>query len=156
MKDKLIRNWATLANSNHIVNNETCREENSGFIFPPKLAPVKIAIFPLVKKDKELTQIAKDVYKDLRQEWNISYDESGSIGKRYARNDEIGTPFCITIDSDSVEKNDVTIRNRDDGAQKRIKINELKNILKRLISEKISFRELWDRIYLQSKKIYKP
>ncbi|MFH1521328.1 MAG: glycine--tRNA ligase [archaeon] len=106
---------------------------------PPKLAPIKVAIFPLVKKDTKLIQVAKDIYKELQQEWNVSYDESGSIGRRYARNDEIGTPFCVTIDSESAEKNDVTIRNRDDGEQKRVKIDELKDILGKLISGEIEF-----------------
>jgi len=108
----------------------------------PKLAPIKAAIFPLVKKDKKLVQIAKDIYKNLREEWNILYDESGSVGRRYARNDEIGTPFCITVDGDSEKKKDVTIRNRDNGEQKRIKIENLKDTLKKLISGEISFNNL--------------
>jgi glycyl-tRNA synthetase len=95
------------------------RGENTILRLNPKLAPIKAAIFPLVKKDKTLVQIAKDIYKNLKEEWNILYDESGSVGRRYARNDEIGTPFCITVDGDSEKKKDVTIRNRDNGKQKR-------------------------------------
>ncbi len=115
------------------------KENNTILKLPSKLAPIKVAIFPLVKKDKKLIRIAKDIYKELLQEWDVSYDESGSIGKRYARNDEIGTPFCITVDSDSAEKKDVTIRNRDDGKQKRIKITELRDVLRKLISGEVSF-----------------
>ena len=118
------------------------KKNNTILKLPPKLAPIKVAIFPLVKKDAKLIQIAKDIYKDLQEEWNVSYDESGSIGKRYARNDEIGTPFCITVDSDSIKNNDVTIRNRDDGKQKRIKIDELKDILRKLISGEVLFEKL--------------
>ena len=108
----------------------------------PKLAPIKTAIFPLVKKDKKLIQVAKSIYKDLQQEWNVAYDESGSIGRRYARNDEIGTPFCITIDDDSKKNKDATIRFRDNGEQKRIKIKDLKNTIRQLISEEIKFKDL--------------
>ena len=118
------------------------KENNTILKLPPKLAPIKVAIFPLVKKDKKLVQIARNIYNDLQQEWDVSYDESGSIGKRYARNDEIGTPFCITVDSDSIEKNDVTIRNRDDGKQKSVKIDKLRNVLRELISEETKFENL--------------
>jgi glycyl-tRNA synthetase len=108
----------------------------------PKLSPVKVAVLPLVKKDERLVEIAKEIYFDLKKEWNVSYDESGSVGRRYARNDEIGTPFCITIDGDSVSGKDVTIRNRNDGEQKRIKISELKNVLRDLISGENNFSDL--------------
>ena len=108
----------------------------------PKLAPIKFAILPLVKKEESLTKIAKEIYDNLKKEWNVNYDSSGSVGRRYARNDEIGTPFCLTIDKESEENGDITIRNRDDGEQKRIKIENLKNTLRDLISEEISFKDL--------------
>jgi len=108
----------------------------------PKLSPIKAAIFPLVKKDKKLVKQAREIYEELRGEWNVLYDESGSVGRRYARNDEIGTPFCITIDGESEKKKDVTIRNRDDGKQKRVKIKELKDVLRKLISGETEFGEL--------------
>lgn len=108
----------------------------------PKLAPVKAAIFPLVKKDEKLVEIAQNIYKELREEWNVDYDAAGSVGKRYARNDEIGTPFCITVDADSIENKDVTIRNRDNGEQKRIAIANLKDTLRKLISGETSFEKL--------------
>jgi glycyl-tRNA synthetase len=108
----------------------------------PKLAPIKAAIFPLVKKEKQLVKIAKQIYKDLQQEWNILYDESGSVGRRYARNDEVGTPFCITVDNDSLEQNDVTIRDRDTEKQIRVKIDNLKDTLRKLLSDEIKFEKL--------------
>ena len=88
----------------------------------PALAPYKAAILPLSKK---LSEKALEVYADLSKKFNLEYDEAGSIGKRYRRQDEIGTPFCITIDFDTLEDEAVTIRNRDTMEQERIKISEL-------------------------------
>ena len=107
---------------------------------PPKLAPIKVGVFPIVKKQK-FENIAKKIFEDLKKEWNVVHDKSGSIGRRYARNDEIGTPYCITIDEDSLKNKDVTIRQRDTSKQIRVKISELKNILKNLIEGKIKFEE---------------
>ncbi|MFH1503163.1 MAG: glycine--tRNA ligase, partial [Candidatus Diapherotrites archaeon] len=87
-------------------------KEGSMFKFPAKFAPIKAAIFPIVKNEK-MVEIAKDICDDLKKDFNIIYDEGGSVGRRYARNDEIGTPFCITVDGDSLKKKDVTIRDRD-------------------------------------------
>ncbi|GBE19702.1 glycine--tRNA ligase [archaeon BMS3Abin17] len=99
---------------------------------PARLAPIKAAVFPIVKQ-LEFEKIAEQVVNDLKKEWNVIYDKSGSIGRRYARNDEIGTPFCITIDADSPRKKDVTIRERDSGEQVRVKLDKLKEILKKAI-----------------------
>lgn len=107
-----------------------------------KIAPIKVAVLPLVKKDSKLTETAKEIYKNLKQEWNTTYDESGSIGRRYARNDEIGTPFCITIDNETEKDNNITIRNRDNGEQRRIKITDIKETIRKLVSEEISFKDL--------------
>jgi glycyl-tRNA synthetase len=107
----------------------------------PKLAPIKAAIFPIIKK-KEFDDISKKIYDDLKEEFYVVQDNSGSIGRRYARNDEIGTPYCITIDSDSLKNDDVTIRDRNTTKQKRVKINELKNVLGGLIQGKIEFEKL--------------
>jgi len=90
-----------------------------------KLAPIKIAILPLSKKEP-LTNKAKEVYDILVKDYRIQYDETGSIGKRYRRQDEIGTPYCLTVDFDSLEDNQVTIRDRDTMEQERIDISELK------------------------------
>lgn len=98
----------------------------------PALAPFKAAVFPLSKKLKET---ALEVYNKLSKKFMIEYDESGSIGKRYRRHDEIGTPLCITIDFDTKEDNSVTVRDRDTMEQVRIKIDELEDY----ISKKIEF-----------------
>lgn len=105
---------------------------------PAFFSPIKASIFPIIKKE-EYDKLARNVFDDLKKEWFVSYDDSGSIGRRYARNDEIGTPFCITIDEESIKNKDVTIRDRDTKKQVRVKISELKNILKKLINEEISF-----------------
>ena len=88
----------------------------------PALAPVKAAILPLTKKLKEP---ATDLYMKLAKKFNVEYDEAGQIGKRYRRQDEIGTPFCITLDFDSLEDNCVTVRDRDTMAQERVNMDEL-------------------------------
>ena len=93
---------------------------------PGFLAPYKAAILPL---SKQLNEKAKKVFDDLIPYINVSYDETGSIGKRYRRNDEIGTPYCITIDFDTLNDECVTIRERDTMKQTRVKIEEVKNIL---------------------------
>jgi glycyl-tRNA synthetase len=107
---------------------------------PPKLAPTKAAVFPIIKKP-EYEEIAESIVRDLRKDFNIAYDKSGSIGRRYARNDEIGTPFCITIDDKSPQNKDVTIRDRDTQKQIRVKINKLKEILNQLINQEIEFEK---------------
>ncbi|MBN1366349.1 MAG: glycine--tRNA ligase [Dehalococcoidales bacterium] len=94
----------------------------------PDLAPIKAAILPLSKKEN-LASTAKQVYSDLRKSWNVQYDDSQSIGRRYRRQDEIGTPFCITVDFQSLEDGQVTIRERDKMDQIRVPIKSLTQIL---------------------------
>ena len=91
----------------------------------PRIAPVKAAIFPLVKKNENILQISNDLYKKLQRHLNVVTDLSGAIGRRYRRMDEIGTPFCITVDFESLEDNTVTIRDRDTTDQKRINLEEV-------------------------------
>ncbi len=91
---------------------------------PPALAPYTVAVLPLSKKD-ELKAVADPLYEELQQLWNVEYDETQSIGKRYRRQDEIGTPFCVTVDFDSLEDKAVTIRDRDTMKQERIPITEV-------------------------------
>lgn len=93
------------------------------------LAPIKIAVFPLVKKEA-LTNLASDIVKDLKKSWFVFYDDSGSIGRRYRRQDEIGTPYCVTIDFQSLEDGKVTVRDRDTMKQERIAIQELKDFFR--------------------------
>lgn len=100
----------------------------------PKLAPFKAAVFPLLANKPELIDLAKGIFDDLKKEMMVSWDARGNIGKRYAAQDEIGTPFCITVDFDSLKDQAVTVRNRDDAKQERIKISELKNYLLEKIS----------------------
>ncbi len=94
----------------------------------PALAPFQVAVFPLSKK---LSEPAQKLYEDLLKDFDVEYDEAGSIGKRYRRHDEIGTPFCVTFDFDSLEDNMVTIRNRDTMEQERVAISDLKDIIRK-------------------------
>jgi glycyl-tRNA synthetase len=87
--------------------------------FHPKVAPIKAAVFPLVKKEG-MPEIARAIEQDLRRHFNAMYDESGSIGKRYRRMDEAGTPYCITVDGDTLDDGTVTVRDRDTLEQVRI------------------------------------
>lgn len=95
-----------------------------------RLAPVKIAVFPLLKNKPELVDKARKLYETLREDWMVEFDDSGNIGKRYRRQDEIGTPYCVTVDFDSLEDNTVTVRDRDTMEQKRINIDELNKFFK--------------------------
>ncbi|MGB2583181.1 MAG: glycine--tRNA ligase [Dehalococcoidia bacterium] len=94
----------------------------------PALAPIKVAILPLSRNEK-LLPLSKEIYTDLRRYWMVQYDNSQAIGRRYRRQDEIGTPLCVTIDFDSLEDNAVTIRERDSMRQIRVPVKELKSTL---------------------------
>ncbi|MDX1957999.1 MAG: glycine--tRNA ligase [Leptospiraceae bacterium] len=93
--------------------------------FAPRVAPVKIGIFPLMKKDG-LEEKAKEIYESMLSHWSSEYDDSGAIGKRYRRQDELGTPYCITVDYDTLKDNTVTVRERDSMKQERVFIDKLK------------------------------
>jgi len=108
---------------------------------PSFLAPVKLAVMPLVKKDG-LPEIAEKIVRDLRFDFNCQYDDKDSIGRRYRRQDAIGTPYCITIDHQTVEDSTVTIRYRDSMLQERVKISGLKDI----IAEKVSIATLLKKL----------
>ncbi len=98
----------------------------------PSIAPVKVAVFPLLKNKPQLVEKAREVFALLKKEFGaVVFDDNGNIGKRYRRQDEIGTPFCVTVDFDSLEKGDVTVRDRDTGKQERIAISELQNYFKK-------------------------
>jgi len=104
----------------------------------PKLAPYKIAVFPLLQNKSNLVKLARTIYEDLKHEFAVAWDDRGNIGKRYYSQDEIGTPFCITVDFDSLENlptngGDVTVRNRDTTKQERVKIKDLKSYLFKLL-----------------------
>jgi len=108
----------------------------------PALAPVKCAILPLLKNKEELTTKASAVYDALKFEFNCQYDEKDAIGKRYRRQDAIGTPYCVTIDFDTLEDDTVTIRDRDTLEQERVKISDLQSV----ISGKVSMTRLLEKI----------
>ncbi|HEY9586023.1 MAG TPA: glycine--tRNA ligase [Candidatus Paceibacterota bacterium] len=94
---------------------------------PKEIAPVRVAVFPLLKNKPELVKKAREVYETLKKDFSTAvFDDNGNIGKRYRRQDEIGTPSCITIDFDTLEDDTVTVRDRDSGEQKRVKIEDLK------------------------------
>ncbi len=108
---------------------------------PPALAPVKLAVFPRPKKDG-LPEKDRKIMQELKFEFNCQYEEKDSIGKRYRRQDAIGTPFCITIDHQTLEDDTVTIRYRDTMKQDRIHWTKLQGI----ISEKVSMKELFEKL----------
>ncbi len=114
------------------AEDEIDKEPRTVMRFDPKIAPVKAAIFPLINKEK-LPEIAKSIFNDLKSDLSVEYDDSGAIGKRYRRQDEIGTPFCITVDFDSLKDKTVTLRDRDTTKQKRVKIAELKDLVKKAV-----------------------
>lgn len=97
--------------------------------FKPSLAPVQVAVFPLLKNKEELIKKAKGVHQGLKTHFRTEWDDHGNVGKRYRRQDEIGTPYCVTIDFDTLEDDSVTIRNRDTMKQERVKIDDLKRYL---------------------------
>ena len=119
-----------LCNSLVTEDLSTAEKQDSRVVlkFPPALAPVKAAILPLTKKDG-LPEKAREILNTLKLDYNVQYDEKDAIGKRYRRQDAIGTPICITIDYDSLEDNTVTIRHRDTMAQERVAIADLEKIL---------------------------
>ena len=119
-----------LCNSLVTEDLSTAEKQDSRVVlkFPPALAPVKAAILPLTKKDG-LPEKAREILNTLKLDYNVQYDEKDAIGKRYRRQDAVGTPICITIDYDSLEDNTVTIRHRDTMAQERVAIADLEKIL---------------------------
>jgi glycyl-tRNA synthetase len=90
----------------------------------PRLAPVKAAVLPLSRNER-LSPAAKDVAATLRKRWNVDFDDAGAIGRRYRRQDEIGTPFCVTIDFDTLDDQAVTVRDRDTMNQERVSLDRL-------------------------------
>ena len=105
------------------------------------MAPVKLCVMPLVKKDG-LPEKAREIINDLKFHFNCHYDEKDTIGKRYRRQDAVGTPYCVTVDYDSLKDNTVTIRFRDTMEQERVNISELNDI----IADKVSIASLLKKI----------
>ena len=117
-------------------------KERTFLSLPANLAPLHAGIFPLLSNKPELVNKTREIYNNLKGCYEIFYDESGSIGKRYARMDEIGVPFCITVDFDSLKNNDVTIRERDSTKQTRVKVDLLRDALFALIAGQKKINEL--------------
>jgi len=103
-------------------------EMRSVLRFHPRLAPIKVAIFPLVNKDG-MPEISREIEKDLRRNFKVFYDDKGAVGRRYRRQDEAGTPFCITVDTQTMEDKTVTVRDRDSMQQERVAIHQLTRYL---------------------------
>jgi glycyl-tRNA synthetase len=99
-------------------------QERTVLKFHPRLAPIKAAVFPLVKKDG-MPEVAQRIYRDLKPRFNVFYDEKGAVGRRYRRQDEAGTPFCITVDGQTLQDGTVTIRDRDSLEQWRVKADDV-------------------------------
>ena len=110
--------------------------DTNGSRFAPCIAPYKATILPLVKNKKPLVEKARELYEQLSKRWTCFYDQNGAIGRRYRRQDEIGTPLCITVDFETIEEDDcVTVRDRDTMQQVRISICELEGF----IAERVDF-----------------
>ena len=125
-----------------IMHNAYRKEEVGGkqriyLALDPKIAPIKAAIFPL-QKDEKLQKIATNLYNDLRHEFVVEYDNAGNIGKMYRRQDEIGTPFCITVDYQTVEDQTVTVRQRDSMKQERLALDNISAYIRQHIQARLS------------------
>ncbi|MDP3836711.1 MAG: glycine--tRNA ligase [bacterium] len=122
---------ALLATLHAAYNEETLEggEERAVLKLPYQLAPVKVAIFPLLKNKEPLVEKAREIYSELRSVITCEFDDNGNIGKRYRRQDEIGTPFCVTVDFDTLENNEVTVRERDSMKQEKVSVFGLKEYL---------------------------
>jgi glycyl-tRNA synthetase len=127
--DRAILAFITNAYTKETLENG---EERVVLKIHPYLAPVKVTILPLIKKIH--SDAANDVYARLCKSFNCSYDDAGSIGKRYRRSDAVGTPFCITIDDETLNNKIVTIRERDTMEQVKIPVNELEDYIKNRIN----------------------
>lgn len=111
-------------------SDKSDKEEETVLNLSEKIAPIKIAVFPLVKNEEKIVGKAKEVYEKLAPHFNCNYDEKGSIGRRYRRADETGIPYALTIDFDTLEQDDLTIRDRDTMEQERVKIENLVDYFK--------------------------
>jgi glycyl-tRNA synthetase len=126
---------------NAYVEEKSEDKERTYLKLHPAIAPVKAAILPLTKKDG-LPEKGQEIFDSLKYDFNIIYEDAASIGKRYARQDLIGTPFCIAVDHQTLEDNTVTIRHRDTTEQERVPISELHQRL----SEACSFRRIFEKL----------
>jgi glycyl-tRNA synthetase len=129
----------TLAALVNAYREEAVEGEDEGRVvlgLHPSIAPIKAAIFPLTKKDG-LPEFARNILADIRTQFTVDYDETGSIGKRYRRQDEVGTPFCITVDPQSLTDQMVTVRDRDSLAQDRVAAGQLSAYLTEKLARRV-------------------
>ena len=115
------------------AEDEVGGEARSLLKFHPRLAPIKAAVFPLVKNKPELVAKAEALHERLQRRYNVVYDTAGAIGRRYRRMDEVGTPYCITVDFETLDDDTVTLRERDSTEQRRMTIPELLEYLEEQI-----------------------
>jgi glycyl-tRNA synthetase len=101
----------------------------------PRLAPIKVAVLPLAKNKPEITETARRIKRELQPAMRAVYDDTGGIGKLYARQDEVGTPFCVTVDHQTLEDNAVTVRDRDTWEQERVSVTDLREHLRRRLDK---------------------
>lgn len=139
--DRLFLMLMSNAYTEETVGEGDKQKQRTYLKFHPALAPVKAAILPLVKKDG-LPEIAREIFDDLKYDFNLIYEDAASIGKRYTRMDLIGTPFCIAVDHQTKEDQTVTIRYRDTTEQERVKISELKE----KIGQAVSFKNIFEKL----------
>jgi glycyl-tRNA synthetase len=134
----LDRMFLAVLSSSYVEESVSNEESRVVLKIPPQIAPIKLAVLPLTKKDN-LPEKAREIIKSLQLNFSCQYEEKDSIGKRYRRQDAIGTPYCITVDHESLENETITLRNRDDMSQERIKISEIKAV----ISKKLALSNLF-------------
>jgi glycyl-tRNA synthetase len=115
-----------------ITNKDGSTDTRAIMRIPPKIAPIKLAVLPLVKKDG-LPEIAREIVNDCKPYFRCFYEEKDTIGKRYRRQDAIGTPFCVTVDHQTKEDGTVTLRNRDTMSQDRVHFTEIKDAVIKMI-----------------------
>jgi glycyl-tRNA synthetase len=115
------------------AEDEVGGEKRNYLRFHPSVAPVKASVLPLLKNKPELVEVAAKLHEELKKRWNVEYDAAGAVGRRYRRADEIGTPFCITVDFDTLEDKCVTIRDRDTTEQRRVPLDEVAAVLQKEI-----------------------
>jgi len=116
------------------------KRENIVLKLPKEIAPIKAGIFPLVN-DEAMVKLSREIFDEMKKDWNVQYDSGGSVGRRYARQDESGTPYCITVDGDSIKNKDVTVRDRDSTKQIRMKVKDLKENFRKLMNNEIEFEK---------------
>lgn len=139
--DRMILQVLSVAYNEEVIEKDGSTDERVVLKFPAALAPVKVAILPLIKKDG-LPELAREIIDELKFDYVCQYDEKDSIGKRYRRQDAIGTPLCVTVDHDSINDKCVTVRYRDTMEQKRVPISELQSIIASEVDMKNLFKKL--------------